>query len=263
MRLSSICAFTALLVVVPAAGFAPRAEAASEWLYRDLVLPRHDVALDFGFGVGHEPNPDTTGLGLNLELAFGLGRDFELWLRTGFRLDNAGQVTEADRWARPFDNETYGTFHDRIADPELGLRWSVARASAAELGLELRFYLPIEDQSRFGFLVGLPVRLRTGILRVDTGLYVPIIFVSPTETVVSIPLHLWIQVTRTFWLGPLLGIQIFSQGGSHTGYPVGFGLGSMLTRSIDLRFWFMFPDMNQDAAARHWGTGLALEIRVE
>jgi hypothetical protein len=37
----------------------------------------------------------------------------------------------------------------------------------------------------------------------------------------------------------------------------------MLTRSIDLRFWFMFPDLNRDAAARFWGTGLALEIRFE
>jgi hypothetical protein len=256
MRLSSICAFAGLLAV----GVAPRAQAASEWLYRDLVLPRHDVALDFGFGVGHEPN--VTGLGLNLELAAGLGRDFELGFRMGFRLDDAGQTTQADRWGRPFDNETYGTFFDRIADPELRLRWSVARASAAELGLETRFYIPTEAHSRFGFLIGLPVRLRTGILRVDTGLYVPVIFTSPTQTVVSIPLHLWIQATRTFWLGPLFGLQVGNQP-SHTAYPVGFGLGSMLTRSIDLRFWFMFPDLNQDAAARFWGTGLALEIRFE
>jgi hypothetical protein len=257
MRFSLTSALAALLAV----GFAARAEAASEWLYRDLVLPRHDVALDFGFGVGHVPA--VTGLGLNLELEAGLGRDFELGLRTGFRLDDGGQTTQADRYGRPFDNETYGTFHDRIADPELRLLWSVARASAAELGIELRFYLPIEAESRFGIMVGLPIRLRTGILRVDTGLYVPVIFTSPTETVVSIPLHLWFQITRALWLGPLLGLQIVNHGGSHTGYPLGFGLGTMLSRAIDLRFWFLFPDMNQDAAARSWGAGVALQIRFE
>ena len=53
-----------------------------------------------------------------------------------------------------------------------------------------------------------------------------------------------------------------SQGGSHTEYPLGFGLGTMLSRSIDLRTWFLFPDMNQDAAARTWGAGVALADQV-
>jgi hypothetical protein len=258
MRFSLACVFAAVVAAAPLSA----AQAAAPWVYRDLVLPRHDVALDFGLGIGHEPQ--VTGLGLNLELEAGLGRDFELGFRAGFRLDDAGQTTKADRYGRPFDNETYGTFHDRIADPELRLLWSVARATAAELGIELRFYLPIEANSRFGFMVGLPIRLRTGVLRVDTGIYVPVIFTNPTETVVSVPLHIWIQATRTLWLGPLLGLQVINAGGgSHTGYPLGFGLGSALSRAIDLRLWFLFPDMNQDAAARFWGAGIALQIRFE
>lgn len=46
-------------------------------------------------------------------------------------------------------------------------------------------------------------------------------------------------------------------------YPLGFGLGSALSRSIDLRIWLLFPDMNRHEAARWWGVGLALQLRFE
>jgi hypothetical protein len=258
----SILAF--LLVAI---GAAAPARAAAPWIYRSIVLPRHDVALDFGLGLGHaSTGPDTsiTGFGLNLELAVGVTHDFEFGLRTGFRLDDGGQVTQADNYGRPFDTETYGTNNDRVANPELRFRWAVARAAAAELGLEIRFYLPIEATSHFGLMFGLPIALRAGPVRVDTGLYVPVIFTEPnTTTVVSVPIHLWIQATHSLWLGPLFGLKVVSQGGSHTEYPLGFGLGTMLSRSIDLKIWFLFPDMNRTAAARTWGTGLALQIRFE
>ena len=134
-------------------------------------------------------------------------------MRTGFRLDDAGQVTQADRYGRPFDTETFGTNGDTVANPEIHLRWAVARGSTAELGLEWRAYLPIENGSSFGMMFGLPITLRAGSLRIDTGLYVPIIFTNQTETVVSVPIHLWIQATRTLWLGPLFGLQVYSNGG--------------------------------------------------
>jgi hypothetical protein len=240
--------------------------AAAPWIYRGIVLPRHDIALDIGLGLGHAPTgPDTsiTGFGLNLELAAGITHDFELGFRTGFRLDDGGQFTQADRYGRPFDTETYGTNGDRVANPELRFRWAVARGSAAELGLELRFYQPIEAGSRFGLMFGLPIALRAGPVRLDTGLYVPILFYDPTETIVSVPLHLWIQATRSLWVGPLFGLKVVSQGGSRTEYPLGFGLGTMLSRSVDLKTWFLFPNMNQSAAARTWGAGIALQIRFE
>ena len=152
-----------------------RASAAAPWIYRGLTLPRHDVALDLGFGFGHDPTPADDGFGLNLELRAGITHDFELGFRIGFRLDDGGQRTQADYYGRPFETETYGTRGDRVSNPELKFRWAVARSYAAELGLELRAYLPIENGSRFGFMVGLPVYLRAGIVRFDTGLYVPII----------------------------------------------------------------------------------------
>jgi len=243
-------------------GSTSRASAASPWIYRGLTLPRHDVALDFGLGYGHDPSPLDDGFGLNLELRAGVAHDFELGFRMGFRLDDGGQRTQADKYGRPFDTETYGTLGDRVSNPELKFRWAVARSYAAELGIELRAYLPIEAGSRFGFMFGLPIALRAGIVRFDTGIYVPILFYDPTVTIVSVPLHIWIQAAPNLWLGPLLGLR-FDNPGSHTEYPLGFGLGLQTSRAVDLRFWFLFPDMNQDAGARTWGLGGAIEVRFE
>jgi hypothetical protein len=252
----------ALLLSIAAA---PSAQAAAPWVYRGIVLPRRDVALDLGFGIGHLPAPVGTGFGLNLELAGGVAHNFEIGFRTGFRLDNAGETTKADSFGRPFDTETYGTNNDRVANPEIRLRWSLARGAAAELGIETRFYLPIENGSRFGFMVGLPIRLRVGgILRLDTGLYVPVIFTEPsTTTIVSVPVHVWFQAAPGLWLGPMFGLRVVSGNGSRTEYPLAFGLGTSPSHNLDLRFWFLFPNMNQDAAARVWGAGVGLQVRFE
>ena len=244
---------------------APRAHAAPEFIYRQLTLPRGDVALDFGFGFGHQPagpGASFNGVGLNLEIAGGVTHDLELGFRTGFRLDDGGQVTKADSYGRPFETETYGTDNDRMANPELRLRWTVARGANVLLGLGTRAYLPIEDGSRFGLMFEMPVAFRLGSVRIDTGLYVPIIFTHPTSSTVSIPVHLWIQASSTFWLGPLFGLRIQNPGG-HDAYPLGFGFGSALSRQIDLKAWFLFPDIGQDAGARQWGAGVALQIRFE
>jgi hypothetical protein len=200
---------------------------------------------------------------MNLELAVGVSPELELGFRTGFRFDAGAQATNADAYGRTFETETYGSPQtDRVADPELRLRWAVARGANVQLGLEARAYLPIETRSRFGVMFDLPLSLRAGAVRIDTGLYVPILFYEPTRTTISIPLHLWIQASRTFWLGPLTGVRIENPG-NHTAVPFGFGLGSALSRQVDLRFWFLFPDLNHDAAARTFGAGVGLQIRFE
>jgi len=252
----------AVALVVSASAGVARADA--PWVYRSIVLPRGEVAVDLGFGLGHEPagppdNGSITGFGLNLELSGGITHELEIGVRTGFRLDNAGEITQADKYGRTFDTETYGVNNDTVANPELHLRWAVARGSAAELGLEWRAYLPIEAGSSFGMMFALPVSLRASSLRLDTGLYVPIIFSNPTRTVVSFPLHLWIQASRTLWLGPLFGIRVYSGGGNQ--YPLGFGLGTALTHLVDLRTWILFPDISQNEAARTFGAGVALQLR--
>jgi hypothetical protein len=244
---------------------AARPAAATEFLYRGLTLPRGEVALDLGLGYGHAPidaNESISGFGMNLEIAGGITSELELVLRTGVRFDDDGQATQADSYGRPFETETYDAGFDRVANPELKLRWSVARGSVAQLGLEGRFYLPFAAGSRAGFLFGLPVALRLASVRIDTGLYVPILFYDPTQTSVSVPVHIWIQASPTFWLGPLLGLR-FDNPGGHTEYPVGFGLGSSLSHAVDLRAWFLFPDLNRDEGARTFGAGVGLEIRFE
>jgi hypothetical protein len=260
MRCSSLVA-TALAVML----FAARAQAAPEWIYRGLTLPRGDVALDLGLGYGHEPidaNRSIGGFGMNLELAAGVTHDLELGFRTGVRFDDDGQATFADRYGRTFDTETYDVGGDRVANPELRMRWTVARGAVVHLGLEARAYLPIATGSRFGVMFGVPLALRLGGVRIDTGLYVPIIFTDTTNCIVSIPIHVWIQASPTFWLGPLLGIQIDSPG-SHNAYPFGFGFGSALSREVDLRAWVLFPDLNRNEAARSFGVGVGLQIRFE
>jgi hypothetical protein len=255
-------AFVSALAATVAA--LPAASAASPWIYRGLTLPRHDVAVGFGLGYGHRPPTpaEDAGFGLNLELRAGVARDFELGFRMGFRLDDGGQATQADNYGRPFETETYGTNNDRVANPELRFRWSLARSYASELGLELRAFLPIENGSRFGLMFGLPIALRAGPIRFDTGLYVPVLFYDPTQTKVSVPLHIWVQVASNFWLGPLLGLRVENPGG-HIAYPLGVGLGWQTSRAVDLRTWFLFPDMNREAAARSYGLGVALEVRFE
>ena len=244
-----------------------KATAAAPFVYRDLVLPHGDVALDFGLGMGHLPptatTPSTNGFGLNLELTFGLARDVQLGIRTGFRLDDAGQRTQADGYGRLFETETYDTGGDRIANPEISALWAVARGAHAELGLKLAAYLPFEHNTRFGMMVALPVALHGGSLRLDTGVYLPVIFSDPkATTIISVPAHLWVQLTSRFWMGPLFGMRVVTSGpGNNVSYPLGFGLGSMLNPNVDLRGWLLFPDINRDQAARTFGVGVSLQFR--
>jgi hypothetical protein len=204
------------------------------------------------------------GFGMNLEIAGSVTWDLELGLRTGVRLDGDARAIQSDRYARPFETEMdpRAVGHDTMANPEFHLRWLAARGSVVQLGLEWRAYLPVEAGTYFGMMFGLPLSLRLASVRFDTGLYVPILFYPQTQTAISIPLHIWIQASSTFWLGPLLGLRIVNPGGDSQ-YPVGFGLGSMMARNVDLKAWFLFPDMGRPQAARWWGTGVALQIRFE
>lgn len=239
------------------------ARADAPWVWRGLVVPHGQVALDIGGGLAHIPDPDgRTGFGVNLELKAGVAPGLELGIRTGIRADDAGRATRADGYGRAFDTETYGTNGDRVANPELHLKWAVARGPAAELGLELAAYLPIEGGSRFGMMFALPLALHAASIRVDTGLYVPILFYDPTVSIISIPIDLWIQATRTFWLGPVFGMRFIHAGGHESeAFPFGFGIGNAIAPNADLRAWFLFPDISADQAARSFGAGLAFEVR--
>jgi hypothetical protein len=257
----------AALTIVAMVSAAAAAIAAPAFVHRSIVLGQGDVALDMGLGIGRAPVSPTasvTGLGMNLELRGGISSGLEIGFRTGLRFESEGRYTRADNYGRTWDTETYGVGNESIANPELRLRWLLARGAAAQLGLELRAYLPFESGTRFGFMLGLPLSLHIGTLRIDSGVFVPIIFTDPTTTTVSVPVHLWIQASGNLWLGPLLGVRVINyNGGSYNQYPLGFGLGIGLNSAVDFRTWFLFPQIRGDQATRTFGVGFALEVRFE
>jgi hypothetical protein len=231
---------------------------AAGYVHRGLTLGRSDWSLDFGLGVGHHPHD--TGAGLNFELAAGLTSFLQLGIRSGLRIDDSGRRTQADYFGRTFETETYGTDHDVLANPEISLKWEFLHGTA-DMGLDTRVYLPIEDGTRFGVMVAVPLALHIGrSVRLDTGIYVPILFYDPAVTTISFPLHLWIQADDRLYLGPLTGVVIHNPGG-HTSVPFGFGIGLGLSYDVDLKMWLLFPDVSGSGGAKSFGAGIGLQVR--
>jgi len=256
----------ALLVLVSVLVFAKIAVAAPPWVDRGLVEPRGVWAFNLGLGIGHEPN--LTGVGLNAEIAVGVTHSLELGFREGFRFGEEGRATQADQYGRLFDTETFGTAFEDVANPEVRLLGSLMRGEVVEIGLEGRVYLPIENGTRAGVMFGLPLALHLGgSVRLDTGIFVPVLFYDPARTIVSIPIALWIQTTSRFWLGPIAAIRFHNDPGSYTQVLLGFGLGYRLGQAADFKAQLVFPRINgapeQGTGARTFGAGAGLEFRIE
>jgi len=244
------------------------AEAAPPWVDRTITLPRHDFAFNFGLGIAHT-GLNTVGPGINLEGAGAITHALELGFRTGFRFGDAGRDGKADRYGRPFDTETYGEGDGAVlSNPEARIRGAIVQGDVAEIALEGRAYTPFTDG--FGVMFGVPMAFHLGrSVRFDTGVYVPILFHDPTEAFVSLPFHLWIQVTNSLWLGPLVGVRFFSgagndprRGGGRVEAPLGFGLGYQISRTFDFKTWLLFQDV-ANGAVRDWGIGAGVEVRIE
>ena len=150
---------------------------------------------------------------------------------------------------------------DGIANPEVSLRAALFRTDAAALALEGRVYLPIEDGTEVGIMVALPFHLHLGSsVRLDSGLYVPIIFTDPRSSVISVPFHFWFQTSPDLALGVLTGVRKYRPGGGTT-VPLGVGINYELSAVTDLRTWLLFPNVKGDGATDDFGGGLALELR--
>ena len=183
-----------------------RASAAAPWVDRPLTLPRLVFAGDVGLGVAHRDVGDAlvciggspcvfgrgagrngiTGIGANLEAAVGITDSVEIGLRTGVRFGTDGELVPADAFGRTLWTETYGTNADRVANPELRLRWAIHAGRVAEIGLDGRVYLPTEQGSSFGMMVGLPLAFHIAdLVRIDTGVYVPVVFNADRSRSVS------------------------------------------------------------------------------
>jgi hypothetical protein len=258
-----------ILVYGAAAAFPVDAAAAPPWVDRHLTLPAGDWAFDVGLGVAHErpePFPENTAAGINAEMAVGVTDRVEIGLRTGVRFgDLASRSVQADKFGRLFDRQTFGGGAEVLANPELRVRGAPLRGRVAELALEGRIVLPFENGTDAGLLFGMPLAFHIGQrVRLDTGIYVPVVFVRPpTYVALSLPLDVWIQASPRVWLGPMTGIVIQRPGdtGSRTDVSLGFGFGYQITRYLDFKAMVLFPTLNNDS--RFFGGGAGIEIRIE
>ena len=264
-------------VLLPAAALvlvAVRADAAPPWVERGLTLPQFGVAFDAGLGIAHvtgngnPDNPDRTGPGLNLDLDFGITHNLEIGLRTGVRFGDDAKATQADRYGRLFDTETYGTGGDLFANPEFLIRGRLVNVRVFELALEGRVYLPFEQGTYPGMMFGVPMRFHLGgIARIDLGLYVPVIFTPRDVTdVVSIPAQFWFQPTDRFFIGPMTGLRFLHFPGpanDRTDVLFGLGLGYQVSRFADIKTDFLFPRINGTPAGREFGFGFGVGLTFD
>jgi len=231
--------------------------AAPEWVDRGLTLRQFGVSIDAGLAIAHSDQLEASSGGLNLEGAFGILDNLQVGLRFGARFgDTLSKPIQADQYARLFDLETYGTGGDALANPEVRLLGRLLDLSVFELGLEGRVFLPFEAGTRFSFMLGVPVRLHIArILRIDTGVYVPVIFYAnppggaASTAGANVPAEFWFQVTRDFFLGPIAEVRLNGDQGPFggdraAGLLFGVGLGYQISRFADFKTSFVFPRLN-------------------
>jgi len=255
-----------LAVATGLVALASNALAAPPWVDRNLTLPSGDWAFDFGLGVALPP-PDPAQGGINLEMGVGLTDAVELGVRTGVRFGDApvDRRLQADLYGRLFDRQYFDGDSESVANPEVRVRGALVRLPVFELALEGRLIVPIEGNTA-GVLFGVPLAFHLGNrVRLDTGAFVPIVIGNgriPSTLAVSLPLDVWIQVTRRLWLGPMTGVRVANVGDPpSTAYvSLGFGLGYQVTHYLDLKTMILFPDL---ADTSSFGTGFGVEVRIE
>ena len=249
-----------------------RSDAAERWIDRPMTLHRLVFAGDVGIGVGHvrfRGPLDRTGVGLNFEGALGVTERLELGFRTGVRFGNDGRAASPDYYARTLTTETYGTSPlapggDNVANPEFRIRWVAYSGSVAEVGLDGRVFLPIEDGTRAGIMFGVPLAFHVSdLLRIDTGAFIPVSFYDSSYNGLSVPAYFWFQTSEKLWLGPMAQLRFINPQGPDDGDThllLGFGLGYQVARTVDLKTMLLFPSVEDDF--RHFGAGFGVQFRI-
>lgn len=257
-------AFAAAVVLAGLSTFTSTSDAAERFIDRPMTLHEGVLSLDPGIGIGHVtlPGPDINGLGLNLEAAYGITERLEVGLRTGIRFGDDGKATDADSYGRVLQTETWNVANSVIANPEARIRWVAYSGEIAEVGLDGRVMLPVEDHSSFGIMLGVPLAFHvSSLLRIDSGVYLPIQFSDPVGIAVSIPGYFWFQPSEKFWVGPMAALRIynhrFADDGAHL--LLGAGFGYQVHRAIDLKWEFIFPEIDD---GRAFGFGFGAQFRI-
>ncbi len=235
---------------------------------RHVVLPEHDWSFDLGIGVAHSDAANgITGAGVNFEAAVSPVDRLEIGLRTGVRTDDDARLLKADAYGRLFDRQTFGTNNDVAANPELRIRGALERGRVVEVALEGRVFIPAEQYSELGVMFGLPLLFHLGhVARLDTGIYVPVIFYSPVVADVSVPVDLWFQATDKLWVGPMSGFVYHAPAGNardHADVQFGLGFGYQPFSMFDLKAQFLFPGINDMQGAQNFGLGVGMQVRIE
>lgn len=270
----------ALALASSGIALAPGAAAAEPWVDQPLTLPPLHFSADAGIGFaqaetfGVDPTNPTgplisegnkVGWGSNLEAHVGLPFIGELGMRVGYRFDDAGIQGGADHFARLFDpivNEPGG---DSFTNPEIDLRGTLLPLDVFELGLETRVIVPTANGSDFALTPGVPMRVHLpGFLRVDTGVWLPLLFNGNPAYALDIPAQAYFQVDDAFF-GPFTGIRFNHPGGgidSTTDVPLGVGGGYTLGGIVDLKVQVRTERINDPNWAKLIGGGAGVGLRL-
>jgi hypothetical protein len=272
------------------------AAAARPWVDRPLTLPPLHFSADVGVGFGlfeeSQPDPNNpaqtidlgtkTGWGSSLEAAVGLPFVGELGLRLGYRfgpqVSTGGTETVpagvaagaygADHFGRLFDPVASDSGSADFTNPEIRARNTLLNAQVFELGLEARAILPTAANSNFGLTPAAPMRVHLpGLLRIDTGIYLPITFNGATSFTLDVPVQAYLQFHDAF-VGPATGIRYNQPGGgdaSTAEIPLGLAGGYTLGGSfgaVDLKVQVRTERINDANSWQYFGAGLGVGLRV-
>jgi hypothetical protein len=245
------------------------APAQAALFHRPLNLPRGQWAVGVGFGVSRQSLPppmdappldDVYGFGFNLELRASPSDLVQIGVRGAIRTGKDGRTYRADRYGRTFDTETYATGTDPVANPEASVQFAVLNRPLLNLAVQVRFFLPIEKATEIGGMAALPLHVRLGeLVRVDTGVYLPVIMTEPVTSTVSVPVQVWLE-RGPLALGVIAGWRHQNRP-QRTEYPLGVAFNFAATDSWDLRAWFLMPNLRGRVARRAMGAGLGVERR--
>jgi hypothetical protein len=288
------CSLAAAILAIPA--LPGRASADGGQAFSDVPLtlkPLHfsgDAALGFGTYT-NASGSSQVGWGSSFSAAVGLPFLGELGatiaerfgndgILVGTNLQNGNSVppTGADHFARLFDpivGEPGLAQNSGFANPEFHLRGTMVPLDVFELGLETRVIVPTSDGSYWAFTPGVPIRIHLpGILRIDTGLWLPIYFVPSqqqqqlglpsTEYILDIPVQAYVQIGDAF-VGPQTGIRFVNIGSSpsSTDIPLGVGGGYTFGGMLDVKAQLRTERINSSGwSSNSFGGGIGVGIRL-